>query len=129
MKRLYMVHCGYYDPSVGQGLFENHTNFFVCAEDFEDARAQARENAEFKRLNALRQQEFSETVAAYQARVEHVQGREVAEVEAAVDPERIGGVGQARWQPPGAGDSRCSRWRSRPGRSCCRRRSPRRCLA
>ncbi|HET9239868.1 MAG TPA: DUF1543 domain-containing protein [Oligoflexus sp.] len=50
MKRLYMVHCGYYDPSVGQGLFENHTNFFVCAEDFEDARAQARENAEFKRL-------------------------------------------------------------------------------
>jgi hypothetical protein len=50
MKRLYMVHCGYYDPSVGQGLFENHTNFFVCAEDFEGARAQARQHPEFRRL-------------------------------------------------------------------------------
>jgi len=50
MQRLYMVHCGFYDPNVGNGLFENHSNIFVCAEDFEEARARAREHPEFRRL-------------------------------------------------------------------------------
>lgn len=48
--RLYMVHCGFYDATVGNGLFEGHTNIFVCAEDFEGARERARQHPEFKRL-------------------------------------------------------------------------------
>jgi hypothetical protein len=50
VKRLYMVHCGFYDPSVGNGLFEGHSNIFVCAEDFADARSKVREHPEFRRL-------------------------------------------------------------------------------
>lgn len=50
MPRLYMVHCGFYDAAVGNGLFEGHTNIFVCAEDFEEARSKAREHPDFKRL-------------------------------------------------------------------------------
>ena len=30
---LYMVHVGYYDPSIGEGLYEVHMNFFTAAED------------------------------------------------------------------------------------------------
>ena len=30
---LYVVHVGYYDPLIGEGLYENHMNFFTAAED------------------------------------------------------------------------------------------------
>ena len=30
---LYMVHVGFYDPSIGEGLYEVHMNFFTVAED------------------------------------------------------------------------------------------------
>ncbi len=43
MKHLYLVHVGYYDPGLGNGLYENHANFLVAAESFEEARAQAKE--------------------------------------------------------------------------------------
>ena len=29
---LYMVHVGFYDPSIGEGLYEVHMNFFTAAE-------------------------------------------------------------------------------------------------
>jgi hypothetical protein len=47
--KLYLVHCGFYDHEIGEGVYESHTNFFVVARDFEDARARAKENAEFRR--------------------------------------------------------------------------------
>ncbi|MDQ3234663.1 MAG: hypothetical protein M3Q07_22895 [Pseudobdellovibrionaceae bacterium] len=50
MQRLYMVHCGFYDATVGDGLFEGHTNIFVCAEDFAGARARVKTHPDFKRL-------------------------------------------------------------------------------
>ena len=31
--KLYMVHVGFYDPSIGEGLYEVHMNFFTVAED------------------------------------------------------------------------------------------------
>lgn len=40
--KLFLVHCGYYDPHVGDGLYESHYNFFVVAGDFESARDQAK---------------------------------------------------------------------------------------
>lgn len=40
--KLYLVHCGFYDPAVGDGVYESHINLFVAARDFEDARKQVR---------------------------------------------------------------------------------------
>jgi hypothetical protein len=45
---LYLVHCGFYDASVCDGLYESHVNFFVVAETFEDARAKAKILPEFQ---------------------------------------------------------------------------------
>lgn len=46
--KLFLVHCGFYDGEVFDGVYESHVNFFVAAEDFEDARAKARLNPTFK---------------------------------------------------------------------------------
>ena len=48
--KLFIVHCGFYDPNINAGLYEGHTNFFVAAEDFTNARAQAKNLPEFKKL-------------------------------------------------------------------------------
>jgi len=39
--QLYLVHCGFYDVELCDGLYESHVNFFVAAKSFEDARVQA----------------------------------------------------------------------------------------
>ena len=46
--KLYLVHCGYYDPGICDGLFESHANLFVVAADFESARAEAKKNVLFQ---------------------------------------------------------------------------------
>jgi hypothetical protein len=46
--KLYLVHCGFYDTEVCDGLYESHVNFFVSAESFEDARAKAKLFPEFQ---------------------------------------------------------------------------------
>ncbi|NBW80351.1 DUF1543 domain-containing protein [bacterium] len=46
---LYLVHCGFYDSELSDGLYESHTNIFVAAESFEDARARAKFNPDFKK--------------------------------------------------------------------------------
>lgn len=46
--KLYLVHCGFYDTELCDGLYEGHVNFFVAAASFEDARARAKEISEFK---------------------------------------------------------------------------------
>jgi hypothetical protein len=45
--KLYLVHCGFYDLQLCDGLYESHANFFVAAESFEDARAKAKLLPEF----------------------------------------------------------------------------------
>ncbi len=45
---LYLVHCGFYDASVCDGLYESHVNFFVVAANFEDARMRAKAIPEFQ---------------------------------------------------------------------------------
>ena len=47
--KLYLVHCGYYDPKICDGLFESHANLFVVADSFDAARAEA------KKLDAFQQ--------------------------------------------------------------------------
>lgn len=45
---LYLVHCGFYDADLCDGLYEGHVNFFLAAQSFEEARAKAKEIPEFK---------------------------------------------------------------------------------
>lgn len=46
--KLYLVHCGFYDNEICDGIYESHVNFFVSAESFEDARLKAKQLPEFK---------------------------------------------------------------------------------
>ena len=45
---LYMVHVGYYDPSVGEGIYEHHMNFFIVAENPKQAKKKVLELKEFQ---------------------------------------------------------------------------------
>lgn len=45
---LYLVHCGFYDPAICDGLYESHVNFFVVARTFEEARQNAKSIPEFQ---------------------------------------------------------------------------------
>lgn len=47
--KLYLVHCGYYDPDVCDGQFEFHVNFFLAAEDVAQAKARAKALPDFAR--------------------------------------------------------------------------------
>ncbi len=59
--KLYLIHCGFYDGEVFDGVYESHVNFFVAAESFEDARAKAKLNPVFhgKRMHVDGLQEIS----------------------------------------------------------------------
>ena len=46
--KLYLVHCGFYDAELAQGIYESHVNFFVAAPDPATARLRAKELPEFR---------------------------------------------------------------------------------
>lgn len=45
--KLFLIHCGFYDAELG-GLYESHTNFFVTAAGFDEARLKAKEIPQFR---------------------------------------------------------------------------------
>ena len=45
---LYMVHVGFYDPSIGEGLYEVHMNFFTAAKNPKDAKERISDLKEFQ---------------------------------------------------------------------------------
>ncbi len=45
--KLYLVHCGFYDSDISDGLYESHTNYFVTGTDFDDARAKVKLKPEY----------------------------------------------------------------------------------
>lgn len=47
MKKLYLIHCGFYDSDVCDGVYESHVNFFVAAETFEAARTKVKSVPDF----------------------------------------------------------------------------------
>jgi hypothetical protein len=49
LMKLYLVHCGYYDLDTCEGVYENHVNFFVAAESFEDAKLRAKQLEDYKK--------------------------------------------------------------------------------
>ena len=70
--KLYLVHCGFYDSEVCDGLYESHVNFFVSAETFEDARVRAKQIPEFavKRMHIDGLQEI-QAVNGFRVHLEH----------------------------------------------------------
>lgn len=46
--KLYLIHCGYYDLDIADGLYENHVNYFVAAENFNEAKVKAKSISEYK---------------------------------------------------------------------------------
>ena len=70
-QKLFLVHCGFYDADLCDGIYESHVNFFVVAEDFQAARLKAKELAEFKgkRMHVDGLQEI-EAVGGHRVRLE-----------------------------------------------------------
>ena len=47
--KLYLIHVGFYDPDIMEGLYEQHANYFVVAKNVVDAKKKARENTIYKK--------------------------------------------------------------------------------
>jgi acyl-CoA thioesterase FadM len=47
--KLFLVHCGFYDSEVVDGVYEFHVNFVVAAESFEDARTRVKLEPDFQK--------------------------------------------------------------------------------
>ena len=47
--KLYLIHVGYYDTEIMDGLYEQHTNYFVVAKNVKDAKKKARQNSTYKK--------------------------------------------------------------------------------
>ena len=48
--KLFMVHVGFYDPSLGEGIYESHINYFVVAKDPHEAKQKTLKLKEFKNM-------------------------------------------------------------------------------
>ena len=46
--KLYLIHVGFYDPEIMDGLYEQHSNFFVVAENIKKAKQKAKNNSLYK---------------------------------------------------------------------------------
>ena len=46
--KLYLIHVGFYDPDLMEGLYEQHTNYFVAAENVKNAKKKAKQNSIYK---------------------------------------------------------------------------------
>ena len=45
--KLYLIHTGYYDKSVGEGFYEQHTNIFIVAKDPHSAREKVKKTKDY----------------------------------------------------------------------------------
>lgn len=70
--RLFLVHCGFYDADLCDGLYESHVNFFVVAENASDARSIAKKLPQFasKKMHVDGLQEIH-SVDGYRISLEH----------------------------------------------------------
>ena len=70
-KRLFLVHCGFYDPEVLNGIFEMHVDLFVIASDLASARVQAKAHPTYqkKRMHIDGVQEI-EAIEGHRIRLE-----------------------------------------------------------
>jgi hypothetical protein len=47
--RLYLIHCGFYDEEISNGIYEFHINIPVTANDLEEAKRKVRMDATFQK--------------------------------------------------------------------------------
>jgi len=47
--KLFLIHVGFYDPEIMGGLYEQHSNYFIVAENIKEAKQKARQNPIYKR--------------------------------------------------------------------------------
>ena len=47
--KLFLIHAGFYDPDIMEGLYEQHTNFFLVAKNVKDAKVKVRKNIIYKK--------------------------------------------------------------------------------
>ena len=47
--KLYLIHVGFYDTEIMDALYEQHSNYFVVAENVKDAKKKARQNSTYKK--------------------------------------------------------------------------------
>ena len=47
--KLFLIHTGFYDPEIMEGLFEQHINYFVVAETVNLAKKKAKKNSLYKK--------------------------------------------------------------------------------
>ena len=47
--KLFLVHCGFYDTDLLDGVYESHVNFIIPAESFEDARTKVKLEPDFQK--------------------------------------------------------------------------------
>ncbi len=46
--KLYLIHVGFYDPEIMEGIYEQHSNYFVVAQNITEAKIKARLNLTYK---------------------------------------------------------------------------------
>ena len=49
--KLFLIHVGFYDPDIMDGLYEQHSNYFVVAHNIKEAKRKAQLNPIYKRKN------------------------------------------------------------------------------
>ena len=47
--KLFLVHCGFYDSQMQEGMYEHHANLFVVAQSFQEAREKAKQDTQFRK--------------------------------------------------------------------------------
>ena len=51
--KLFLIHVGFYDPEIMEGLYEQHSNYFVVAKNIKEAKKKARLNPIDKRKKCI----------------------------------------------------------------------------
>ena len=45
--KLYLIHTGYYDKSIGEGFYEQHTNIFIVAKNAHNEREKVKKTKDY----------------------------------------------------------------------------------
>ncbi len=51
--KLFLIHVGFYDPEIMDGLYEQHINYFVAAQNIKEAKKKAQLNPIYKRKKCI----------------------------------------------------------------------------
>ena len=47
--KLYLIHAGFYDENIYNGIYESHTNYFVAAKDLKEAKSNEKNKFKIKK--------------------------------------------------------------------------------